>query len=213
VELMMDVKVEALENDEVQAKLAVMTPDQIAAEVLASVGDTPARDKVPTLDDVMDETELAQVTAEGLAANPERTPEQVAEDNERASQMAAYQNYLKQQYFQQFMMHRPVPATARAVDWALLRYEVIVHEKKEFDHDPAIKALNEQQWYHGIITGNIHISRTEDDNIVVSLRVPYVGHTLNLQYTPEQLAQQRMAAERNLPRAKRREIEAARAKK
>jgi hypothetical protein len=164
------------------------------------------RTKVPTLDDVMSEEELATVTAEGLQANPEQTEAQTKEAMERAKQMEAYQNYLKQQYFGQYMMHRPVPATLRQVDWALVRYEMIVHEKKEFDKDISIERLTEQQWYHGILTGNLRVARNEADEVFVSLVVPYDRHTTNLAFTPEQLEERRIREQARLPRKQRRQL-------
>ena len=165
-----------------------------------------ARTKVPTLDDVMSPEELEVVTAEGLLANPEETPEQTKEAMEKAQQQESYLNYLKQQHFFQYLAQRPVPATIHGVDWALVRYELIVHEKKEFDSDLSIERLNEHQWYHGIMTGNIRVFKTDDDKVGVSLIVPYDRHTLNLAYTPEQIQQQRMAQQARMPRKERRKL-------
>jgi hypothetical protein len=164
------------------------------------------RTKVPTLDDVMSEEELATVTAEGLQANPEQTEEETKKAMQLAAQQEAYLNYQKQRFFMQFMMQRPVPATLRTVDWALVRYELIVAEKKEFDKDISIERLNEQQWYHGIITGNLRVSRNDEGTVFVNLVVPYDRYTTNLAYTPEQLEERRIREQARLPRKQRRQL-------
>jgi hypothetical protein len=164
------------------------------------------RTKVPTLDDVMSTEELEQVTAEGLTANPEETPEQTKEAMEKAQQMETYQNYLRQQAFFHYLGQRPVPATIHTIDWALVRYELIIHEKKEFDNDLSIARLNEHQWYHGITTGNIRVFQGEDGKVGVSLVVPYDRYTTNLAYTPEQLAAQRAAQQARMSRKQRRQL-------
>ncbi|BDD79903.1 hypothetical protein [Burkholderia phage FLC9] len=164
------------------------------------------RTKVPTLDDVMSEEELAQVTAEGLAANPEQTPEQVTEAMQRAAQQEAYLNFQKQQYFMRFLSQRPYPTTFRQVDWALVRYELIIAEKKEFDNDLSIARLNEHQWYHGITTGNLRVTRNDEGTVFVNLVVPYDRFTTNLAYTPEQLEERRIREQARLPRKQRRQL-------
>lgn len=141
--------------------------------------------KIPTLDDVMSAEELEQVTAEGLAANPVLTPDQEREAAEKAAQMEGYMNYLKQQRFFQFMAHRPQPVTIRTVDWATVRYQLIVHEKSEFDHMPEIKALTDMQWYHGIVTGNVAVYNRGELGTFVHLRHPYIGHSTMVQQPPE----------------------------
>lgn len=154
-------------------------------DVKVEIGEeAPVRTSVPTLDDVMTKEDLATITAEGLALNPEMSDEELKQANERAQQLEAYQNYLKQQRFMQFMNARPQPATLQKADWGLLRYLMIIHEKAEFDGDETIKALTDDQWYHGIITGNVRVFKVKQDDgsdvVQVSLRQKYRGLTMNL---------------------------------
>lgn len=141
--------------------------------------------KLLDLADHMSAEELEQVTQEGLAANPPLTLEQEAAAQQKAQQMESYMNYLKQQRFSQFMTHRPQPASIRRIDWALLRFLLIIAEKEEFNHIENIDALNDMQWYHGIVTGNISVYKdygTQD--VHVSLRQEYAGFTTNLKPAP-----------------------------
>lgn len=184
---MMDVKVEVGDP----AELAVVTPEQMGNAIVANMvaEEAPARTSAPTLDDVMSAEELEQVTAEGLAANPPLTEDQEQEAQIKAQQIEAHMNYLKQQRFFQFMSQRPVPATLRKVDWGLLRMELIVAEKAEFDHQPEIAALTHDQWCHGIITGNVSVYHLPGTNETkVSLRQPYLGYSTQL--ASEQLIEQ-----------------------
>lgn len=171
--------------------------------------DVEARSHVPTLDDVMNADELEQITLEGLAANPEQTEAELKASLEKAQQQEAYINYLKQQQFFQFMNRRPIPVTARQVDWGLFKYLCIVAEKEEFDHQPEIKALHESQWYHGILSGNIAVFRKDDGEVNVALKQPYIGLSTNVQMTPAQIAMQKVQQQKAMPRKQRRVVERA----
>jgi len=208
----MDVKVEVGEAAELaqspeQAMLANMQVPAYA-DAIAPEG-VEARTSVPVLDDVMNADELEKITQEGLAANPEQTEAQTKEALEKAQQLEAYQNYLKQQHFFQFLSRRPMPATLQTVEWGLVKYLLICHEKQEFDHQPEIAALHEGQWYHGILTGNIAVFTQDDGTVNVALKRPYIGITTSVQYTPAEIAAQKLQQHQAMPRKQRRATELA----
>jgi hypothetical protein len=213
VELMMDVKVESEAalpvSEEDAARLAEIQEGLMVEQAMQEQAEAEPRKSVPVLDDVMNADELEQITLEGLAANPEQTPEEQAKSLEMAQQQEAYMNYLKQQHFWQFMAHRPQPASARTCEWGLVKYLLICHEKAEFDHQPEIAALFDGQWYHGIMTGNIAVYRQDDGEVKVALKRPYIGVTTNVQYTDAELAAQKLQQHKAMPRKQRRQAELA----
>jgi hypothetical protein len=213
VELMMDVKVESAAalpvSEEEAARLAEIQDGLMVEQAMREQAEAEPRKSVPVLDDVMNADELEQITLEGLAANPEQTPEQVEQAMQMAQQQEAYLNYLKQQRFWQFMTHRPQPASARTCEWGLVKYLLICHEKREFDHQPEIAALFDGQWYHGILTGNIAVYRQDDGEVKVALKRPYIGVTTNVQYTDAELAAQKLQQHKAMPRKQRRQAELA----
>lgn len=195
---MMEVKVEIGQDYDARP---LTTTEEVPPEELEGV---PVRTKMPTLDDVLSPEELETLTAEGLAANPELTEEEQAAATAQAQQIEANMNYLKQQRFYQFMNHRPQPATLRKVDWGLLRFLMIIAEKAEFEEDETIKALTDEQWYHGIITGNVRVFKVIQGDgshkVQVSLRQKY--HRLSTQlmapegWTPPQTRAQKRSSKK-----------------
>lgn len=188
-----------------KSDLAQYTTEQLAVDFLQEQ-EGEVRTKVPTLDDVMSPEELEQATTEGLAANPEMTAEELVQAQGAAAQIEANMNYMKQQRWYQFMAGRPQPATLRKVDWGLLRFLMIVDEKAEFDDQPTIKALTDEQWYHGIMTGNVRVWRVLQDDgthkTQVSLRQDYHGITTMLKPSPQTIEEQ----QKQMPRAQRRKL-------
>lgn len=209
----MDVKVESEAalpvSEEEAARLAQIQDDLMVEQAMQEQAEAEPRQSVPVLDDVMNADELEQITLEGLAANPEQTPEEQAKSLQLAQQQEAYMNYLKQQRFWEFMAGRPQPMTARTCEWGLVKYLLVCHEKAEFDHQPEIAALHEGQWWHGIVTGNIAVFKQDDGKVNVALKRPYIGVTTSVQLTPAEIAAQKLQQHKALPRKQRRQVELA----